>query len=155
MTAPGTAPQGDPPLAPPVRRFLDLTEALTALLARENALLENRRPRETKTLQGEKLRLTAEYKSALEALQAEERALLGPPESSLRRRIRSRTERFRAELARHARLVIRLKTLTEGMVRAISEEAMRQRGELTRYGGNARVSHAGAGPAALTLDTQI
>lgn len=154
MNIPDTE-QVDGALAPPVRHFLELTESLTALLSRENALLEKRRPRETKTLQGEKLRLTAEYKSALEALQAEECALLGLPESPLRRRIRSRTERFRAELARHARLVIRLKSLTEGMVRAISEEAMRQRGELTRYGGNARVSHATAGPAALTLDARI
>lgn len=148
-------PQGDDTLAPAVRQFLELTEALTMLLGRENALLESRRPRETRPLQGEKLRLTAEYRSALEKLHSDEKALLGPPDSPLRRRIRSRTERFRAELARHARLVIRLKTLTEGMVRAISQEAMRQRGELTRYGGNARVSRTTSGPAALTLDARI
>ncbi len=143
------------PLPRPVAHLLEITHALHRLIEQENALLESRRPRETKALQGEKLRLTAEYRAALARVRAEEAALLGARDSRIRQQLKRATDAFRNELKRHARILIRLKTVTEGIVRAVSEEAVRQRGAVRRYGTDARATHAIAGPAALTIDRNI
>ncbi len=149
-----TKPQAVP-LPQPVAHLLETTLSLHRLIEQENALLESRRPRETKALQGEKLRLTAEYRAALARVRADEAALLGTRDSRIRQQLKQVTDAFRGELKRHARILIRLKTVTEGIVRAVSEEAVRQRGAVRRYGTDARATHAIAGPAALTIDENV
>ncbi|RMD89036.1 MAG: flagellar basal-body protein FlbY [Alphaproteobacteria bacterium] len=154
-TESGATTEGHQDLPAAVAHLMETTAALRRLIERENALLESRRPHETKILQGEKLRLTEEYRAALARVRAEEAALLGERDSPIRRQLKAATEAFRAELKRHARILIRLKTVTEGIVRAISEEAVRQRGVVRRYGTDAKATQAVAGPAALSLDRRI
>ncbi|WP_281301188.1 MULTISPECIES: hypothetical protein [unclassified Iodidimonas] len=149
------APIEQPVLAQPVRDFLTISDHLTALLARENALLETRRPRETKALAGEKLRLTEAYKQALEDLRSKESQYLGPKDSSIRKKVKATTELFRAELARHAKLIIRLKTVSEGIVKSISDEAMKQKNPVRNYGQNGRMNTPYGAGASLSLDRQI
>lgn len=60
-----------------VHKFLSITDQLTALLAKENHYLETRRPRESRALVGEKLRLTQDYREALGQLRVEEASALG------------------------------------------------------------------------------
>lgn len=151
-----TESQSDPrpAVAPAVSHFLRLTGELTTLLARENTLLEQRRPRDLPASAGEKARLTAEYHRALAALRAGEAQLLGAKDSAIRTRIRQATEAFREELARHARLVVRFKAVTEGLVKTISVEAHKQKNPVRRYGSNARMSYRSR-PHSLSLDSTI
>ncbi|GAB4576735.1 MAG: hypothetical protein Tsb008_21510 [Rhodothalassiaceae bacterium] len=142
-------------MPPPVRNFLAITRDFTTLLRRETELLKARRPSETRDLAGEKLRLTSEYRSSLGILRANEQALLGAKDSPIRRRIKEETESFRAELARHAKEVIKLKTVSEGIVRAIGEEAMKREGSVRRYGSSGVASVAIARPAAISIDRAV
>jgi len=139
----------------PVQRFLSLTRQLRDVLERENTLLEQRRTVETKTLAGEKSRLTAEYREALGVLKVRETELLGDPQSPIRQRIRSETDVMRQELARHAKLVIRLKSITEGVVRAIGREVEKNSNPLHGYGVSGRSTTRQSRPAALRLDENV
>jgi len=145
----------DPDTAPPVKSFLTITETLAGLIDRETELMEQRRFQEAGTLAEEKARLTGEFQSALATLRAQGSALLGPEDSDIRRRLKAAGEDFRTRLARHARLVTRLKTMNEGLVRAISREAERQRDPVRRYGGDGHVGSAPTQPTSLTLDRNI
>lgn len=148
--------EGQSPALPgPVQRFLSLTRQLNDVLARENRLLEERRMLETKALAGEKSRLTAEYREALGVLKVREAELLGDPQSAIRQRIRNETEVMRQELARHAKLVIRLKSITEGVVRAIGREVEKNSNPLQGYGMSGRSMTKQSRPTSLSLDEQI
>lgn len=142
-------------MPPPVQTFLDLTRALTSLLSEENQLLKNRRPAETSALAREKVRLTNEYRQALETLKADEETLLGARDSDLRKTVHETTELFRLELAHHAKLVIRLKTVTEGVVKSISDEVARQRNPMQHYSHTGQIATKGAQPATLSFDQMI
>lgn len=155
MTAAQTALDNPLDLPAQVRSFLTVTRDFANLIRRENQLLKARRPAETRALAGEKLRLTAEYRAALGILRANETALLGETDSDIRRHIKSETETFRSELARHAKEVIKLKTVSEGIVRAISEEAMKRQGAVRRYGQSGHVTTSTARPTSISLDSSV
>ncbi|MBK5910909.1 hypothetical protein CCR85_05300 [Rhodothalassium salexigens] len=150
------APAGAPPMAGPVALFVQVTQSLMDLISRETQLLESRRPSEVQPLQGEKARLTAEYQKLLNVLKAHESALLGPKDSAVRRHLRQVMETFRRVVAYHARLVGRLKSVCEGVVNAISEEANRQRRDsVPHYGRDARMAYGRAGSVrSLSLDSE-
>ncbi|WP_150005924.1 hypothetical protein [Iodidimonas muriae] len=138
-----------------VHKFLSITDQLTALLAKENHYLETRRPRESRALVGEKLRLTQDYREALGQLRVEEASALGEKGSDIRKQVAKKTEIFRSELARHAKLIIRLKSISEGVVKAISAEAMKQKNPVQHYGNNGRMTDNRGLTASLTLDCNI
>jgi len=142
-------------LAPPVRSFLETTTALAALLDRETELMKARRFKEAGELAEEKARLTNEFQSTLATLRMQDAALLGPEESAIRRRLKSAAEDLRARLARHARLVMRLKTMNESLVKTISREVQRQRGSIQRYSGTGQLGVASGQPASISLDQNI
>ncbi len=142
-------------LPQPVQAFLDLTRALTSLLSQENALLQEQRPADISPLAGKKMRLTSEYRQALEVLKANEASLLGAPDSGPRQNLRLATEQFRQELAHNAKLIIRLKTITEGVVKSISTEVARQRNPMQHYSHTGQITTKGARPATLSFDRII
>jgi len=139
----------------PVEQFLQLTKALGELIERETDLLEQRRFQDADALAAEKARLTNQYQATLQTLRAREKSLLGEPDSPLRRELKEASEAFRSRLARHARLVMRLKSLNEGLVKAISEEAEKQRNPVTPYGGDGSVGRGKREPTSLSLDQCI
>ena len=58
-------------------------------------------------------------------------------------------------LARNERLVLRLKTVSEGLREAISEEITKRNRPLPSYGDNARIQKDGPMPTTLALDARI
>lgn len=142
-------------LAPPVRGFLDTISALAELLDRETELMKARRFKDAGALAEEKARLTAEFQSTLATLRAQDAALLGPKESVVRRKLKGAAEDLRARLARHARLVMRLRTMNENLVKTISREVQRQRGAVQRYSGTGQLGMASGQPASISLDRNI
>lgn len=147
---------GPPEALPqPVVHFFELTEELGSLLEHETDLLEQRRYKDAAELSEEKARLTSDYQATLATLRAQDDALLGPKTSETRKRLKAESERFRNRLARHARLVVRLKSMNEGLIKSISEEARRQRDPVNRYGGNGQLGARPTEPTSLSLDRSI
>lgn len=113
-------------------RVLNAIQKLTNLLQLENSLLSERRIAETKSLQGEKAQLSANYQKELLALKQNPQSL-GPKGSPVRRKLKEISETFQEEVKSHGRILLRLKTVSENLVHAISSEASKKSGAVPHY----------------------
>lgn len=139
----------------PGAKLVKLTMSLCDLIARETNLLKLHRANDAQKLHGEKSRLMAEYKNTMSQLQVNEH-LLGDKESGERKYIKFITEKLREILRDHARVVLRLKSIAEGLIKSVGEEVAKQQRPVTSYGNNAayQVSKA-ARPMSLSLNQVI
>lgn len=113
-------------------KLVKVTLKLTDLINQETAFLKAHRNREAQALHGEKSQLMAEYKETLSNLQVNEH-LLGPKDSKERTYIKSITEPFREALREHTRIVLRMKAVTEGLIKSVGEEVKRRNPSVTGY----------------------
>lgn len=130
----------------PVERaeaLIRLTGRLTELLEQETACFEARKPHEAVALQSEKARLATVYRTETR-LAAQENSRLAGLGDALKLRLRESTTRFEAALARNGAAVEALKSLTEGLVKALADEAARQAQAKAGYGPGAGKTAIGA-----------
>jgi hypothetical protein len=138
-----------------IDRVIAITESLTDVIQKENMLLTEHRPRDTAPLQAEKTKLTATYAQELQTLKRQGQAVRQAAPQAVER-LRKVTDRFQETLATHVRLVTTLKTVTENVVKAISEEVTRRNNPVQTYGNNAAIRRpAGAVPTSLALNRTI
>jgi len=123
-------------LTGPGAKLADLTIALTELIREETKFLKARLTKDAQRLHGRKNRLMAEYREVLNTLRVNER-LLGPKNSAVRRYIREITDKFRETLRDHARIVLRLKSVAEGIIKSVGEEVIKKDRPVVGYGRNA------------------
>ena len=123
--------------------LIKLTDRLTELLDRETACFEARKPHEAAPLQAEKTRLATIYRTETRLAGQDSRRLSGLSEP-VKTRLRENTARFEAALARNGAAVEALKTLTEGLVKALADEAARQAQAKAGYGPGAAKTSIGA-----------
>jgi hypothetical protein len=105
-----------------VSMLIALTEQLTAIISRENELLESRRPAELSALQPEKARLAAAYAQSIRTV-AEDRASVSRAGDALISELRALTETFEARARRQRALLEAARAAGESLVRAIADEA--------------------------------
>jgi len=138
-----------------VDRVITITENLTDVIQQENALLKERRPSETTKLQAEKAKLTASYDQELQTLRRQAQAVKKARPQAVER-LRAVTDRFQETLAAHVRLVTTLKTVTENVIKSISDEVDRRNNPVQTYGHNAAIRRpAGAVTTSLSLNRTI
>ncbi len=125
-----------PPLTGHGAKLAKITISLTDLIKQETALLKQRLPREAQKLHGQKNRLMAEYRETLNHLQVNDK-LLGPKDSVARQYIRKITDQFREILRDHARIILRLKSVAEGIIKSVGEEVVKKNRPIVGYGKNA------------------
>lgn len=123
--------------------LIRLTDRLTALLDQETACFEARKPHEAVTLQAEKTRLATIYRTETR-LAAQDNSRLAGLNETLKTRLRANTTRFETALARNGAAVEALKSLTEGLVKALADEAARQAQAKAGYGPRAARTSIGA-----------
>ncbi|MCC5995752.1 MAG: flagellar basal-body protein FlbY [Oceanicaulis sp.] len=116
--------------------LIRLTGRLTTMLDQETELFEARRPHEAVAMQTEKMRLATLYRAETQRAAREPERLAGLA-PALKQRLIEATESFNAALERNHAAVEALKVLTEGLVRAIAEEASRQKQAQAGYGPSA------------------
>jgi hypothetical protein len=123
--------------------LIRLTGRLSELLDQETALFEARKPHQAVALQTEKTRLATIYRTEtrLAGQDASRLAGLAPP---VKTRLRESSARFEASLVRNGAAVEALKVLTEGLVKALADEATRQAQSKAGYGPNASRASIGA-----------
>ncbi|TGY90025.1 flagellar basal-body protein FlbY [Marinicauda algicola] len=117
--------------------LLRLTRRLTALLEEETRHFEARRPQDAVALQGEKMQLANIYRRET-MLAARDPARLSGVGEALKAELREATERFEAAVRANGAAVEAMKTLTEGIVKAIADAAARQKQAEGGYGPGAR-----------------
>lgn len=119
-----------------VDQLILLTERLTALVAEQAKAFETRRPQDAVVHIEETGRLANLYRHESARIRGNPDLISAAPLAQ-RARLNRATEAFDAVLARQARAVGAVKTVTEGLVRAIAEEVATQRQKGASYGPGA------------------
>jgi hypothetical protein len=133
-----------------VEQLILLTDRLTSLVAGQAKAFEARHPHEAATYVEETQRLANIYRHESARIRANPALVDGAPREQRMRLIRA-TEAFDAVLARQSRAVNAVKTVTEGLVRAIAEEVATQRQKGVSYGADGTQSPTAAATA-ITLN---
>jgi hypothetical protein len=133
-----------------VDQLIMLTERLTGLVAEQARFFESRRPQDAAVHIEETGRLANLYRHESARIRANAELIAGAPLSQ-RLRLRRATEAFDAVLARQSRAVGAMKTVTEGLVRAIAEQVAATRQQGQSYGATGLQAPAGAATA-ITLN---
>lgn len=129
--------------------ILDLTKRLSALVEREIALIEAHEPHRIADLEDERTRLSTLYAREMQAVKSDPAAVRAAGRDRIQR-LRDETAGFNASLDRHQRLITRMRRVTEGIVKAVADEASRQRAPKTVYGASgASAYRAAAAPIAI------
>ena len=122
-----------------VQRLITLTEQLTERMRLDADAFEARRPHEAAARIDETQRLANLYRHESDRVRQNPQMIAGAA-APLRQRLTRASEAFEATLQRHGRSLYALKTVTEGVVKAIAEEVARSRAASAGYGPGARMA---------------
>ncbi len=141
-------------------QLIDLVENLGEIVAGETEVLATRRPRSLADTRSEKERLAAAFEYELRQIKANP-GWAGAADPAAVGRLKAAIVTFDAIMRRHARCLVTVKSISEGMIQAIAEEVQRKRQPVTGYNRNAVLGPAGNGgygvarTAPLTLNQTI
>ncbi|MBO6729809.1 MAG: flagellar basal-body protein FlbY [Maricaulis sp.] len=128
--------------------LLKLTQRLTDLIRQETSLFQERRPQDALHLQDEKSKLANIYRVEVSRARQEPQRFAGAS-APVKDALREATEMFHKALAENGHAVAAMKTLTEGVVKAIADEAARQKSAGGGYGPGA--GHRAVAPGAMNI----
>lgn len=137
-----------------IKILTQTTERLGELLSRENKVLHQHKTFALTDSQSEKDQLTSAYEKELSHLRRDP-SLLKRSDPELVDRLKSATHRFQEVLEEHRRLVQTAKSVTDRMVRTITEEVSKRDRPVDAYDASATVRpHVGkqAKPVSLALN---
>ena len=131
-----------------LQALLRLTQRLTELLEEETRLFKAKRPQDALGLQDEKTQLANVYRAEVARTKQDPTRFATAP-AQLKPLLREATQAFHAALSENGHVVNALKTVTEGVVKAIADEAARQRSAPAGYGPGA--AHPSTPPKGFAL----
>jgi hypothetical protein len=105
-------------------RLIAITERLTDALAADIAALERGRPREMRTIELDMQQLAMLFGRESAAFTI---AMTKTIPAATRSKMIEATRRFKETLERQTRIVLRIKTISEGMIHAIAEDVARKK----------------------------
>jgi hypothetical protein len=127
-----------------------ITERLTALVIEETRRIDARQPPLDGAAADEKNRLANAYRLELARIKLD-RTLIEAAPSALLTQLRQRTGAMHDALAAHDIALNAIKLVTEGLVQAMAEEVVRQRGGDANYNAQGAMAQPKA-PGAALLD---
>lgn len=133
-----------------VEQLLTITDRLATLVAEETRRIDAREPPLSGADAEEKNRLANAYRLELARIKQDRRLVEGAPPALLTE-LRSRTVLLQDSLAAHEASLGAVKLVAEGLVQAMAEETLRQRGSAVGYGARG-VLETAAGPAPAIID---
>jgi hypothetical protein len=132
-----------------VEQLLLISERLTALIDAETERIEARQPPLKGEEAEEKSRLANAYRLELARVKHDRSLIEGAPPALLAQ-LRRSTVALHEKLAAHETALNAVKLVAEGLVHAMAEEVVRQRGGDANYGASGElVAPNGLGPAVL------
>ena len=141
-----------------INGLIKITKRLSQLLRKETEMLKFfRRPSEISFLQEEKSQLSTAYQNELTSISASGSVFQkqAPKEMDL---LRSVIKIFKQTLDEHNRALFAAKTVTERMIRAVSEEAARRNRPppgYSHYAAQNRPAHNAAQPISIALNEVV
>jgi len=122
-----------------VRQLTDLTERLTGRLADETAAFEARRPQDVTAGLAETQEMANLYRRDTAHVKANPALLSGAPAKD-RKALIDATRLFEQGVAAHGRAVEAARVISEGLLRAVAEEAARARPSGAAYGAGGQAA---------------
>jgi hypothetical protein len=120
-----------------VEQLVTLTDRLTAMIQRETAAFEARRPQDVAATVSETARLANIYRLESARLKQDPSALRLASDG-VRNALVASTRAFDAALSRHGEVLDAARTITEGLVQAIAREVVANRAKPVGYTSQAR-----------------
>ena len=124
-----------------IEKVILIAERLIAALEADIAALERGMPQAMRTIDPEVQKLTLLYAREASALIP---ALAKNAPDALRTRLTATTQHFREVLLKHARILTRVRSASEGMIQTVAQEVERRRAVGRPYGPATRARPAGA-----------
>ena len=137
--------------------LVDVTHKLGTLIANETELLRRRRPRELAVLQPEKERLSKIYDNEMRTLRENPGLAAASPPREMEL-LRSVIKWFAKVLEDHHRALMVAKTVTERLVKAVSDEVSARSGVVSgysKYATTATTTMSKARPVSLAVNQVI
>lgn len=131
-----------------------LSERLTDLLDLETAAFDRRGAILPPHLSEEKTRLANTYRLELTRI-AQDKSLISGAPALLRQKLEVATRRLQAAVKDNSRAVLKVKTVSEGLVRAIGEEIAKNRAAPVGYGPKMAIGPARGNATAVTLNRVV
>jgi hypothetical protein len=132
-----------------VEQLLLISERLTSLIDAETQRIDARQPPLEGEEAEEKTRLANAYRLELARVKQDRSLIEGAPPALLAQ-LRQSTVTLHEKLAEHETALNAVKLVAEGLVHAMAEEVVRQRGGDASYGASGElVAPNGLGPAVL------
>ena len=131
-----------------VEQLIALTERLVDLMGQDAADFEARRPQDAAVRADETGRLANLYRHESMRVKRDPGLIADAP-ADRRQRLTELTQQLDTVLRRHARSLEAAKTVTEGLIKAIADEAAAQRAATSGYGPGATSPKGAATPLAL------
>ena len=128
-----------------IKSLVQTTERLGDLVAGENGVLRERQPHKLATNFDEKDRLVTVYEQEMAELRSNPTFLERSSTEEVGR-LRTATRRFQDVLEEHRRLVQTAKSVTDRMIRTITEEISSRNNPVTGYDASASMRNHFAGP---------
>lgn len=112
--------------------LIDLTRRLSAMVEDEIGMIERRAPHRLAEHEDERSRLALHYAREMQAMRAEPSNIRALTRERIER-LKDETAAFNGALDRHRRLIARMRRVTEGIIKAVADEAANQRAPQTAY----------------------
>lgn len=127
--------------------LLALTQRLTAVLSERHEALRSTRPLASPAAHDDMLKLANLYRAEIQRLRAD-RAMVAAADPKLRQALKSATRAFETTLGLYLQGLDAIRTVTEGLVRAIGEEVAAVRAGPAGYAPRGKTGAAhNSGPA--------
>ncbi len=137
-----------------ISAIIAMTDRLGEIVTEENRLLAARRSSEIGAHREEKARLSEAYEREMADLKANQSWLAASTAEDIAR-LKASNRSFHAILAKHRRVVLAAKTVTERMLRTIGEEIAKRQRPLKSYSQNATMTPAFGGPSGPAISVAL
>jgi flagellar biosynthesis/type III secretory pathway chaperone len=134
--------------------LLQVTQRLTSLIDEENHLLETQRPSAIKPLMDEKERLSHSYGLGLGFVKSLKPVDLNQVDPALRQSLIDALDQFQRVVLKNGKILLRLKSVGDGLLAAVSAEATRGKERAPVYSAAGRMATKAA-TASLALNAMI
>lgn len=116
--------------------LIALSERLDSLIARETELIQGRKPQDIAAFSDEKAHVAALYAREMKSFKGDVAGAKNLPKPKIEK-LKSVSAHLRETLNRHARLLARLRRVSEGLIKTIAEDVAAKRAPTLGYGPGA------------------
>lgn len=136
-------------------QLIILTEKLTGMINRETKILDEKRASELALFEKERNSLSTLYRHEMARIR-DDRSLLEGLAPKLKDNLKAATMTFQSALAEHDKVLTRVRTVSDKIIKAVADEIAKKKAPTLSYGNNAAMKPRTTSAAApITLNQVV